>query len=367
MMDKKFIAKKIVKEVGQVALDRENPKPRANRTENFTDARSRDISTDLRPPPANLLRSLRSSMTLIRTLRFRGGWARSLDFTPDGKRLVHCVSQGKYFPLRIWDVGTGKLAKVIRGHKDMMYAVRYDPRYYSHTVHPRYIASGDIDGVLFTWNGWTGKRIGKRTLDGRVYSVCMDVRKPPLLAVATGKAVIVTKATDVYKTQFRRGWSALSVALDNTFLVVGLANRDIKVVDRGSWKTLDTIKFDWPFPPGQIIIFGPYLAVCQGGWGKSGNDFPIEIYTFTGHVAGKELRHTLLGHHACVSEIAYWRYSGLLVSGSEDETIKIWDVRRGIRLLTYANFSGPVTSVAIHGNTIAAGSWEEIKILRFKR
>ncbi|WPJ63597.1 hypothetical protein SMAC4_13655 [Sordaria macrospora] len=74
---------------------------------------------------------------------------------------------------------------------------------------------------------------------------------------------------------------------------------------------------------------------------------------------------TLEGHSGDVYSVAFSPDGQRLASGSEDETIKIWDPASGSCLQTLKGHSGDVRSVAFSpdGQRLASGSWDEtIKI-----
>ena len=55
--------------------------------------------------------------------------------------------------------------------------------------------------------------------------------------------------------------------------------------------------------------------------------------------SGKELR-TLAGHSGCVDSVAFSPDGKTLASGSDDSTIKLWDVASGKKLRTLAGPAG---------------------------
>ncbi|PHM10091.1 protein kinase domain-containing protein [Nostoc sp. 'Peltigera malacea cyanobiont' DB3992] len=68
--------------------------------------------------------------------------------------------------------------------------------------------------------------------------------------------------------------------------------------------------------------------------------------------------HTLQGHSRSISSVAYSPDGRIIASGSEDETIKLWDVGTGREIYTFQGHSSYVKSVAFSpdGKTLASGS-----------
>ena len=75
--------------------------------------------------------------------------------------------------------------------------------------------------------------------------------------------------------------------------------------------------------------------------------------------------HTITGHSGYVTSVAISPDGQTLVSGSNDKTIKIWQLSTGQELRTLTGHSGWISSLAISpdGQTLVSGSWDKtIKI-----
>ncbi|CAD5948055.1 serine/threonine-protein kinase [Planktothrix agardhii] len=73
---------------------------------------------------------------------------------------------------------------------------------------------------------------------------------------------------------------------------------------------------------------------------------------------------TLTGHSNYVESVAFSPDGRTLASGSDDNTIKLWDVQNRRQIATFTGHSSPVLSVAFSpdGRTLASGSYKTIKL-----
>ena len=69
---------------------------------------------------------------------------------------------------------------------------------------------------------------------------------------------------------------------------------------------------------------------------------------------------TLSGHSDIVSSLAFSVNGQMLISGSYDETVKLWDMQTSVLIKTFHGHSSPISSVSISPDhtRIAAGFWD---------
>lgn len=82
---------------------------------------------------------------LLLTLEGHTGWVHSVDFSPDGKRIVSGSSDRT---IKLWDARTGQetLTLALRGLTPSVYCVRF-------SADGRRIVSGCLDATIKVWGG----------------------------------------------------------------------------------------------------------------------------------------------------------------------------------------------------------------------
>ncbi|WP_138499488.1 serine/threonine-protein kinase [Nostoc sp. PA-18-2419] len=103
-------------------------------------------------------------------------------------------------------------------------------------------------------------------------------------------------------------------------------------------------------------------GITDNNWGilASGSwDNTIKLWDVN---TGKEIR-TLTGHTNWVNSVAFSPDGKLLVSGSADCTIKLWQVHTGIEIQTFTGHFDPVSSVAYSSRTATTTNSQERQLV----
>lgn len=152
------------------------------------------------------------------------------------------------------------------------------------------------------------------------------------------------------------GSTMVAFSPDGRTLVSGGGDQFIKFWDAASGREFRTMSLDHAFGAagsGAIVLSpdGQTLASI----GAVDVSHAIKLWS----VASGKLLHTLSGHAGFVKSIAFSPDGATLVSGSQDDTLKLWDVKSGVERssLKHTGWKAGVSAVAFSpdGRLLAAG------------
>lgn len=240
-----------------------------------------------------------SNYDLVRTFGGPEEFIYALAFQPDGQRLATAGRKG----LKLWDAATGQALFILRGSAEHDRAVAFHPT-------GRLLASAGDDGAIRLWDATDGQLL--RTLSGHASSVTSLAFSPD-------------------------GSRLASASRDRTVRLWDAATGQPLEILRGHAGPVHTVAFS---PAGQILASGGVNQNIDDGDGTPEGE--VKIWDAQ---TGKEL-HTLLGHAAAITSLAFTPDAARLASSSEDLTVKLWDPILGQEVLTLRGGNGHVEAIA---------------------
>ena len=275
-----------------------------------------------------------------------------VDVTADGSA---AVSAGYDQEARRWDVASGRTTAVLRGHRGRIWAARFLP--------DGRIVTGSADGTVRLWDGTAVVAVAPLTLtSGQVYDV----------AVSRDGSLIAAGATDGRVYLWRPGPGTMrvldvvdggtvdGVALspDGTRLAAGGSDAVIRIYDVASGARLRELRGHAGVVPG--VAFSPdgaALASCgedgavwlwdvERGQGRElwrgARSYRVAFHpggTLIGVASADDVARLLdrdggpprllRGHRGEVNELRFSGDGSLAVTGSNDATLRTWDVTTG--------------------------------------
>lgn len=272
------------------------------------------------------------SPQLLQTLRGHTSECWGVAFSRDGRRLM---SSSEDHTARIWDIRTGQALFTLAGHKARVWGLRL-----SHDN--RVLATAGADGTARLWEAATGRPIdilvghtgevwgAYFSADDRRLATWGDDGTARIWDVATATTVDTIDAGtgQLWDVAFSADSRQLAIAGDD-----GVAHvRDIE--------TGQSVAFVPAGPPWPVkaVTFSPDGSEVITG----SEDGTVRIWD----IATRTVLKTLTGHCNAVWDVAFSPDGQRLATASEDGTARLWDPRSGQPLLTLAGHTNPVHGVA---------------------
>jgi WD40 repeat protein len=245
--------------------------------------------------------------------------------SPNGQTLV---SGSDDYTIKIWNLSTKKLIHTLQSHTDSVHALAI-----SHDG--KILVSSSDDKTIKVWNLATGKLI--RTLEGHAYWVRSVAISPNGVTIASGSFDKTIKLWNINQekpiNQLKpNSQTVISLAFSPDGKILASASRDRKIklwniatakeirTLTGQDHNVTTIAFS---PDGKILASGN--RDCLECDSLTQNSRPIVHHNIKlwDVATGKELT-TLTGHINTVTSLAFSADGKILVSGGDDNKIKIW-------------------------------------------
>lgn len=249
-----------------------------------------------------------TTFTCSKTLRGHDHTISSIKFMPSSDYLITCSRDRS---LKCWEVNTGYCIRTFTGHSDWVKCL-------SVSLDGEHVASGGTDQTILIWKFSTGQCV--QTLRGHehvVESVCYG--KKPLTAANIMKAsttdgAMVSASIDTITASASRPVEVSSE--EYNYLCSGSRDRSVKLWDSMTGQCLMTFNVhdNWV----RNVIFHPngkYIISCS-------DDKSIRVFDVK---ENRCFRTIADAHSHFVSSIAISSINPVLVSGSVDKNISIWN------------------------------------------
>ncbi|MDZ7958116.1 MAG: NB-ARC domain-containing protein [Aulosira sp. DedQUE10] len=253
-------------------------------------------------------------------------------FSPDGSILASCSRDNT---IKLWDIHSGQCLKALQGHTNTIGPIDFSPD-------GKLLASGSEDKTVKIWDVRTGECL--YTLDEHTQAVCSVSFSPNGDILASGSEDKTVKLWDV---RTGRCWKTLQGQVIE--LVWSLAfSPDAQILAIAGEASAISI---WDIKTGQCIKT------------LSGHTTRVWSVAFSPDGQTGECLKTPQGHSNWIWAIAFHPHRAILASGSQDETIRLWDIATG-ECLQILRSPRPYEGMNIQGVTgLSATQKATLKIL----
>ncbi|KAI8853043.1 quinon protein alcohol dehydrogenase-like superfamily [Chytridium lagenaria] len=188
-----------------------------------------------------------------------------------------------------------------------------------------------------------------------------DLRGARILDWNTGKCL--WRMDDVVKSVWRRNVGRVLVCLSKP-CEDGMPQYSVKMVDLGGNVACEMVVWqtEWWFAmvPLDMSKDGKMVAIVQGGM-KGLNACLVGLYDgCTGSLVGM-----LNGHTGSVNAVSFSSDGSYIVTGSEDQTVRVWDTRSSVCVKTFSHAQSVISvSYSPTSNRILSASCDGMVCLR---
>lgn len=288
--------------------------------------------------------------------RIGGDGVSSVAFSPNGLYVVsggcderdnvsRCIRGTAY----LWQSQTGQLiARMTHNGQVSTVAFSFDGKY---------VVSGSYDETLVIWEATTGKVISNMIHNGPVNYAAFSPNGEYMISGSedgTARVWEVKTGKEIARTTHDGPVSSVAFSLDGKYVVSGGFDRTVRVWEPVLGNEFAHMTFGnyWHFSPDSKYMIA---VVCDK---LDYNDFCVQESIYVWEVATGQMIASI-SQNGLVSSIAFSHDSRYLVFGSDDHTVRVFDLsmRQEIIRMTHEK---SVNSVRFspNGHYIVSSSWD---------
>jgi WD40 repeat protein len=232
--------------------------------------------------------------------------------SPDGKWAATGAADST---VRLWEVHSGKGLHILKGHTAVAYSVVFRPD-------GKQVLSASADGTVRVWDAENGKEM-KKLLAGtegiRALAVSRD-SKHLLAGGLNGNLFLINLETgkDIRKlAKHEKGVMAVALSPDGKLAAASGFGADIRLHDLKTGKVIRTLD---PLEWGKSLMFSSDSRLLLSG----GHGAVVRLWD----VSSGGLLFRGEGHTEAIWGVSFLPGDRMVVSSSEDRTVRLWHVPR---------------------------------------
>lgn len=286
-------------------------------------------------------------------------------FSPDGRLLA---SGGKNRTVWLWDVQTGEKLAEMQGHADTVCSLAFSPP-------GRTLLSGSFDNSIRLWDVESGTQVREYTgIGGHIRRLEFSPSGDQFVASSYNKVFALWNVAKTQPIRTFRGHrekpSALIFTPDGRHVVSGSPDKTLRVWEVATAREVARFEAN-AFTTNLVApVANTNLLVTGGGWNmddlarKGDGDYSIYLRRLPESVWPQAEAETneitevrrFEGHTDFIEGVAFSADGSLLLTGSPDKTVRLWDAATSEELMTL-NAGEEINSVAVSpsGHIAAAG------------